>query len=100
MGMWILFWVEIYTYNGVWYIPTTLPIMSGDNNLEKTIQIANNKSSKVFFYLYDTVHGHISEGFKMKEKHWADFLYWKSRKINTQYNVNVTLKNNSKYTLA
>ena len=43
--------------------------MSGDNNLEKTIQIANNKSSKVFFYLYDTVHGHISEGFKMKEKH-------------------------------
>ena len=65
----IMFWIEIYTYNGVWYFPTTLPqIICGDNNLEKTTRIASNKSSK-FLYLNDTIHGHITEDFKLQEKH-------------------------------
>lgn len=65
----IMFWIEIYTYNGVCYFPTTLPqITYGDNNLEKTTRIASNKSSK-FLHLNDTIHGHIAEGFKMREKH-------------------------------
>ena len=83
VGKWTLFWTEICTYPGVWCFPTTFPqIIYSDDNLEKTVQIAIGNLLKVL-YLNDIIYEHVPEDFKMKGKHWTDFLNWKSRKIST-----------------